>query len=150
MAVEGSFGGEDEAARDGDQAVSGAIIIRATGLEPNKIYEVTHPYGRLRVETNGRGQLPRNAKTLAEFGGEPGEFAAALDSTVFSNLLEWSAGTPDGYLGDPEVEHRVVGSPSGTNFFRIREVNDGKANALVGRTDLFSITGKILQGETTE
>jgi hypothetical protein len=34
-------------------------------------------------------------------------------------FLKWDTGAPEGYLGDPNVEHAVTGSPFSTNFVRI-------------------------------
>ncbi len=90
-------------------------------------------------------------------------FSLALDGRV-GPFLTWDTFNPDPALSDPQlinpangrrhvgrvdIEHRVVGSPLGTNFFRV----EGPANAdffpgtpgiqNVVETDLFAVTGKI-------
>ena len=59
---------------------------------------------------------------------------------------------PAGYLGDPNVIHKVVGSPTGRNFLR---VNGGGNTGLPQpqgtspggvQNDLFAIQGKIDTG----
>ncbi|QIN81377.1 hypothetical protein GBA63_01110 [Rubrobacter tropicus] len=57
---------------------------------------------------------------------------------------------PDAYFGDPDTPHKVVGSPKGTNYFKIEQIKDGAGRplaepALVGETDLFAVTGKVAE-----
>jgi hypothetical protein len=63
------------------------------------------------------------------------------------------AGAEDGqfnyYVGNPAVDHEVVGSPTGNNLFRVEYLNDGDWE-LVGETDLFAVTGKIFDPATFE
>ena len=59
------------------------------------------------------------------------DFAQTLGSRP-APFLKWTTGAPAGYLGDPNVEHAVTGSPYGTNFFRI----EGPAGSFTGSTQL--------------
>ena len=58
---------------------------------------------------------------------------------------------PDAYFGDPDTPHEVVGSPKGTNFFKIEQIKDGAGRPLadgpklVGETNLFAVTGKVAE-----
>lgn len=157
MAVEGAFDPD----AGGAPITGGVISVDADGLSPNAVYSVSHPYGRFQVRTNARGEFPRNANTLAERGcdievGEECDFGLALRSPVFRNFLRWNAGAPQGYLGDPEVPHTVVGSPvrdsanRPQNYFRIEGPNaDGlrDSRAQVGRV---SIVGQLTQDTDTD
>jgi hypothetical protein len=58
--------------------------------------------------------------------------------------LTWDTGSPAGYVGDPNVEHKITGSPFGTNFFRVQELNAaGTPVRQIAFTNLFSVSGKI-------
>ncbi len=154
MAVEGAFETPETAS---DPITGSVILVRARGLRPNTVYKVSHPYGNFSVRTNDRGQFPRNAKTLVEHGCdiEPGDicnFRLALRSPVFNNFLRWdpnvAPAAPQGYYGDPEVGHRVVGSliknkaGKPQNYFRIEGPAAGGAGKTVKQTGRFFITGQ--------
>lgn len=157
MAVEGAF--DPDA---GGAPITGSIIqVRADGLRANTVYKVSHPYGNFRVRTNGRGQFPRNAKTLVEAGcdieiGEECDFGLALGSKVFNNFLRWDTGAPAGYYGDPEVAHKVVGSlvknkaGKPQNYFRIEGPAAGGAGKNVKATARFSVVGQKFQDTNTD
>src|SRR5919202_375422 len=89
-----------------------------------------------------------------DIGVSPGIFTGALDGRL-GPFLRWdpavAPAAPVGYLGNPDVEHQVVGSPFNTNFVRIEGPGvaaAGQANACTpGATNcvqnnLFTITGK--------
>jgi hypothetical protein len=50
---------------------------------------------------------------------------------------------PFGYLGDPTVTHKVIGSRLSTNFFRVEGPNAGGPGVNSIQTDLFVIQGKL-------
>ena len=120
MAAEAAFA-SGEVATPGDQISFGRIRIRLDGLVPDADYTVTHPYGTTVVtaEPDGTVFVTDDVGSLTT----PADFSAALDSPVFGGLLEWDpaeSAAPAGYLGDPDVEHTVVGSPTGDNLFRVQ------------------------------
>lgn len=146
----------------GDQVSFGRIRYRVD-LDVGGTYTVTHPYGQ-----DVHPDITPGVKAInftEDIGiGALGDFSGALNSRI-GPFLTWDTfpGDPNlapGFIGDPVVEHRVTGSPLGTNFFRI----EGPDNAFTGspflcpnpflgasptsntdciETDLFLVTGKI-------
>ncbi|SEM51963.1 hypothetical protein SAMN05192533_103223 [Mesobacillus persicus] len=129
LALEAAFVSEEPV--DGDQIVFGRVRIRVEGLVPGAEYTVTHPYG---VDTF-IAQLDDEDDQFAEInftedigGCNGGEFELALNSRV-RPFLQWDPAVtpvaPEGYIGDPNVLHPVIGSvfiDSGgqpQNIFRI-------------------------------
>lgn len=53
--------------------------------------------------------------------------------------LDPNSGPPPGFIGDAVTPHKVVGSPTGNNFFKVEDIN-GK---VVLFTDLFTVTGEL-------
>ena len=157
MAVEGAF--DPDA---GGAPITGSVTsVGADGLRPNTVYRVSHPYGGFPVRTNGEGEFPRNANTLAEAGcdievGEECNFAAALRSPVFRNFLRVNTGAPQGYMGDTEVPRNVVGSPvrdaanNPRNYFRIDGPNAGGRGDNRAQVNRFSIVGQLTQDTETD
>jgi hypothetical protein len=82
--------------------------------------------------------------TTEDIGIGPSDFRAALNGK-FSTYLRWPTGAPAGYIGDPNVDHVVTGSPFNTNFFRIAGPNVGGSGINTIQTTLFSVQGKIKQ-----
>lgn len=157
MSVEGAY---ESPATFTDPITGSVILVKADGLRPNTVYKVSHPYGNFQVRTNGDGEFPRNRNTLAEAGCdiEPGgecDFGLALESPVFNNFLRWDTGAPAGYYGDPEVNHKVVGSlvknaaGKPQNYFRIEGPAAGGAGKAVKTTARFSVAGQKFQDTTT-
>ena len=76
----------------------------------------------------------------------PCDFKAALNGEI-GVFLRWDPAVlpaaPAGYLGDPNVLHRVTGSPANTNYFRIAGPNVGGAGVNTIQTNLFSVSGKL-------
>ena len=64
-------------------------------------------------------------------------------------FLKWDPAVaplaPIGYLGDPNVPHRVVGSPTGNNIFRVAGPNIGGSGINTIQTNLFAVSGKLYQ-----
>lgn len=167
MAVEGSFMNPDgtDAQAPGPDTIplTGSVILaRATGLRPNTVYKISHPYGVMKSRTDDRGRF----RKIIEHGcdlegaGETCNFNLALQSPVFGSFLRWDPSVapkaPAGFLGDPEVAHRVVGSPvknragNPQNYFRIEGPRAGGAGKTVAGTNRFSITGQVINPLPTD
>ncbi|WP_075620257.1 PKD domain-containing protein [Paenisporosarcina indica] len=162
LALEAAF--VNEVPRAGDQIVFGRVRIRVFGLQPNVEYTVTHPYGvdTFIAEPDGDGTGEINF--TEDIGGlNGGEFQLALNSRVFP-FVRWDPSVaplaPQGYIGDPNVLHPIVGSlftdPFGQpqNIFRIegpgigigspdRSTTPGLNPDNCIETRLFTVLGKI-------
>jgi hypothetical protein len=86
--------------------------------------------------------------TTEDIGIGPSDFRSALNGK-FSTYLRWNPAVapaaPAGYIGDPNVDHTVIGSPFNTNFFKIDGPNIGGSGINTIQTNLFSVQGKIKQ-----
>ncbi|HYN94408.1 MAG TPA: hypothetical protein VES42_11220 [Pilimelia sp.] len=126
---------------EGDQMVFGRVRIRFDAPTGQK-YRITHPYGIDELVSDD-GEV----NSTEDIGTTPGAFGGALNSRI-GPFLKWdpavAPAAPAGYVGNPAVDHRVVGSPYGTNFVKIDRIDPatGAVLAEVGRTDLFSIQGR--------
>lgn len=155
LAIEGAFDNEDPLT--GNPVVFGRVRIWVDVDIPGT-YTVTHPYGVevFNVETVGPG---RDINFSDDFGAaDINNFNVVLGSNVGSFLF-WNtelpvttAATPGAfYIGDPGLDHQVLGSPLGTNFFRIEgppgsNLGGSPAAPNIIQTDLFSISGKVFTG----
>lgn len=172
LATEAAFGNGDPF--DGDQIVFNRTRIRILGgLTAGRWYRITYPYGTKDLQATQKD--PRKPATInftEDFGCGVSltticDFKSLLIAkgrgTVTNPIgkpwLRWDTGAPLGYVGDPNVDHRVIGSPipvltsvhpSGfQNFFKVellttttpRTVVQGVAP--IAYTDLFSVSGKI-------
>ncbi|MEU8656010.1 PKD domain-containing protein [Actinoplanes philippinensis] len=139
MDLEGAWAAEE--VRDGDQMVFGRIRIRFDAVEGTR-YRITHPYGVDDLTATDRG-----VNMTEDIGTTPGAFGQALSSRV-GPFLKWdpsiAPAAPAGYIGDPGVDHRVIGSPYGTNFVHVEQLDtaSGAVVADLGTTDLFSVQGR--------
>lgn len=128
LALEAAF--VTEVPKIGDQIVFGRVRIRVSGLQPNVQYTVTHPYGvdTFNAEPDGEGFGEINfTEDIGGLNGG-GEFQLALNSRVHP-FLKWdpsvAPNAPEGYIGDPAVEHPIIGSllldnfDQPQNYFRI-------------------------------
>jgi hypothetical protein len=140
MNVEGAFAAEE--AREGDQMVFGRVRVRFDA-PAGDMFRVTHPYGIDELTSDDRGRV----NMTEDIGTAPGQFGGVMNSRV-GPFLKWdpavAPAAPAGYVGDPSVQHRVVGSPYNTNFVRIEQLDPATKNVIgeVGFTDLFSLQGK--------
>lgn len=137
MDLEGAWAAEEVV--EGDQMVFGRVRIRDKGIADGE-YRVTHPYGVDVFDVQGDG-----INYTQDIGTTPGVFGQALASRI-GPFLTWdpavAPAAPAGYVGDPGVPHRVVGSPYGTNYVSVeRRGSDGSWTELA-RTDLFSVQGR--------
>ena len=121
---------------DGDQVVFGRQRIVVKGAPANTTLEFKHPYGTITIDTDGSGA----GKLVEDISPAIGNFNTALKSNI-GPFLKWDPATapaaPEGYLGDPNQEHPVTGSPMNYNKF---SVTGGGLNV---ETDQFGLQGKI-------
>jgi hypothetical protein len=140
MDLEGAFAAEEPI--DGDQMVFGRIRIRAKDVPDGQTWRVTHPYGVDQFTTSDGSGI----NMTEDIGITPTSFGEAMRSRV-GPFLRWdpavAPAAPAGYVGDPGVEHEVVGSPYGTNYVRVerREADGTWTN--IGETRLFSVQGRL-------
>lgn len=152
LALEGAFAGGPPLA--GDEISFGRVRIRVD-VPVTGTYTVTHPFG---VEVITVDDTVAGINFTNDIGiGAVGTFTGALASDV-GPFLFWDADLPvlgtganagNFYIGNPAIGHRVLGSPFGTNFFRV----DGPPGSGLGgpgidfvETDLFTVTGKVFTG----
>ncbi|MEA3216236.1 MAG: hypothetical protein QOJ19_2392, partial [Acidimicrobiia bacterium] len=149
LGLEGAFA--NGAVVPGDQVSFGRVRIRVDNLVEGATYKVTHPYG-VDTFTNVSGGV-KSINFTDDVGIARNDFTGALNSRV-GPFLTWDpiSEAPAGFVGDPDVDHRVTGSPYGTNVFRIEGPNVGEAGSPFLctpssldciQTDLFSLMGKV-------
>ena len=144
LAQEAAFGGAAEEIVNGEQVAFSRVRIRIEGLQDGGSYTITHPYGSIvlpaEAEVAGGAGVINYTEDIGCFDIPCSQeaFARAANGTV-GPFLRWESGAPAGYIGDPAVEHVVVGSPTGNNLFRV--AGPGLATPL--ETNLFSIQGKV-------
>ena len=117
---------------DGDQVVFGRQRIVVKGGPANQTLTFKHPYGTITIDTDGAG----DGKLVEDISPAIGNFATALKSNV-GPFLKWDSGAPAGYLGDPNQDHTVTGSPFDYNKFSVT------GGGLSLETDQFSLMGKL-------
>lgn len=154
LGLEAAFAGGAPAA--GDQISFGRIRYVIDNLQAGATYTITSPYGTDELVAPNEG--PRSIVFTEDIGIAPGDFTGALNSRI-GPFLTWDPAVgdtpPAGDIGDPAAPHRVVGSPFGTNVFRIVGPGVGEPGspflcaAPPGaatdciETDLFTVSGKI-------
>jgi hypothetical protein len=151
LAIEAAFGGVGLPDPDA-RVVFARLRVRMDDVKPGQKYVITHPYGviddpLLTADDNGR------FFHTFDLGIVENDCTAVLRSGQVAPFLQWDAGAPVGYIGDGVTDHKVIGSPFGTNFVRIegpgiREGGGTPDPADPGNmdkvwTDLFSIQGRI-------
>jgi hypothetical protein len=117
---------------DGDQVVFGRQRIVVKDGPANQTLTFKHPYGTITIDTDGTGA----GKLVEDISPAIGNFGTALKSNI-GPFLKWDTGAPAGYLGDPNQDHTVTGSPFGYNKFSVT------GGGLSLETDQFSLMGKI-------
>jgi hypothetical protein len=113
------------------------IRVTITAAQPNSPYVVTHPFGTIRLTTDGLG----NAKSTVDTGctvGPCASFAGALSGEI-GPFLQWdprvAPAPPALHIGDSVTPHAVVGGTNG-NSFTIAGVGGSTTN-------LFTVAGKL-------
>ncbi|BFU43268.1 PKD domain-containing protein [Krasilnikovia sp. MM14-A1004] len=126
----------------GDQMVFGRVRIRFDAPAGER-FRITHPYGVDDIVADDK----KGVNMTEDTGAIPGAFGAALNGRV-GPFLKWdpavAPAAPAGYIGNPGVEHKVVGSPYNTNFVRIEQLDPATGAVIgeVGFSDLFTIQGR--------
>lgn len=184
LATEAAFGNGDPV--DGDQIVFNRTRIRILGgLQTNRWYRITYPYGTKDLQATAKGNKPATINFTEDFGCAPSlvsicDFKSVLVAkgrggvtnpigkpwltwdTFNTNLDSLDPVVSGKYVGDPNVNHRIIGSPIANsthssgyqNFFKV-ELITGKGGTVVpgvrpiAYTDLFSVSGKVYQPPTT-
>ena len=130
-ALEAAFASADGLPAVGQQISFGRIRVRVSGVIDGASYKITHPYGvdTVVAETGAVKGINVTEDIGDLIGGS--NFEGALGSRP-APFLKWdpavAPAAPAGYVGDPTVEHTVVGSPYNTNVFRI----EGPLGSFVG------------------
>ena len=149
LAQEAAFGGAGTVV-PGEQISFARLRIRLDDVVPGAKYTVTSPYGVDVVTADDRGR----ARSTEDVGclAAPCTWKESLDGRI-GPFLRWdpsiAPAAPVGYVGNPLVEHQVVGSPHGTNFFRVEGPNIGGPGIDRVETDLFTVQGRLAQLRAT-
>lgn len=135
-------------AKAGDQTVFSRLRVKITGLHPNTDYVVHHPYGNEKLTSDGGGII----FFTDDVGAGSPNFADATNGR-YGPFLQWDPAVgdtpPAGYLADPAVNHKVIGSPvtdaagHPQNYFEVDGPDVGGTGVNTITTDLFSLTGKL-------
>ncbi|MFJ4374888.1 hypothetical protein ACIP1T_20080 [Pseudomonas japonica] len=142
-AIEAAFAAEEPVA--GDQISFARIRIRVD-VPSAGTYVITHPYGVdvFNVEVPGR----RAINMTRDIGiGAPQTYDGALKGDIGPFLRSVNGpytetnpltGAAERFIGDPNLEEAVTGSPFNTNFIRIEG-----PGGLDLRSTLFAVSGKL-------
>jgi hypothetical protein len=138
---------------DGRQIVFARWHLRIPrGLVANATYTVTHPFGVKTIVTDATGAADITDDQGCVSVPPACGFALALAATNLGPFLTWDStgpAPPVGFIGDPNIDHTVTGSPFGINVFRIDGPNVAGPNRNTIQTNLFAITGKPIAGVPT-
>jgi len=151
-ALEGAFGGPTTTVADGDgfQIVFARLRIRVTaGLTPGATYKVTHPYGVNTFTASDTGTINFTENLGCGLVPPACNFANVLTASNIGPFLQWDPAEsppPAGFIGDPAINHTIIGSPRGTNFVRIDGPNIGGTGVNSIQTNLFVVVGKRFTG----
>jgi len=142
-AIEAAFAAED--VHDGDQVSFARVRIRVD-VPTAGTYIITHPYGVEVFDVPAAGG--RAINMTRDIGiGSPKTYTGALKGDVGPFLrgvggpyteTNPETGASERYIGDPNLNEAVTGSPFNTNFVRIEG-----PNGLDLRTELFAVSGKL-------
>jgi hypothetical protein len=127
----------------GNQSAFGRLRLRADGVPPGT-YRFTHPFGADVVTVPDGDDRVFETSDIGCFN-TPCDFTLALHSRVTRFLQCINAPiVVNGveYLGDPNVECQVTGSPLNQNFFRVERVESNGSRTLLAQTNLFAVSGK--------
>ncbi|RCL27583.1 hypothetical protein C6A77_09120 [Pseudomonas sp. AFG_SD02_1510_Pfu_092] len=136
-AVEAAFAADEPV--DGDQVSFARVRIRVD-VPSAGTYVITHPYGVEVFDVPAGGRRAINMTRDIGIAGA-GDFSGALKGDVGPFLRSVNGPYTEGserFIGDPNLEERVTGSPFNTNFVRIEG-----PGGLDLRTELFAVSGKL-------
>ncbi len=154
---------------DGQQITFARVRIRIDVPSPGGTYTITHPYG---ISTFTAAPGIRSINDTVDVGiGAPGDYTGALAGPVgpFLHAASAPGGTPTPtvvggvtFIGDPNIDQFVTGSPFATNFFRVEGpgINPDAAfpcdsspaptqPANCVETKVFSVSGMVFRGLAT-
>ncbi|WP_322846651.1 Ig-like domain-containing protein [Pseudomonas sp. B33.4] len=141
--IEAAFASENPV--DGDQQSFARIRIRVN-VPVAGTYTITHPYGVETVNVTAPGR--RAINITRDIGiGAPGNFTGAVNGAIGPFLrsvngpyteVNPDTGATETFVGDPNLNEAVTGSPFNTNFLRIT----GPAGTI--QSSVFSLSGKVL------
>ncbi len=155
LALEAAYAAGDPAPND--QFAFGRVRLRVD-VPADGEYKVWHPFlneaNGCQPEIYNATAGTRSINVTRDIGGAA-PFETMLTGEV-GPFLTWdpaiSPPAPAGYVGDPNVDHEVVGGHCGINYFRIEAPIgvdlDGNGNNFV-QTNLFSVQGKIYDEANT-
>jgi hypothetical protein len=129
----------------GDQVVFARVRFKDVNVPDGTTWRITHPYGVDVVTAGANGKA--GIVETTDVAAIPGNFSAALGGRV-GPFLTWDPAVdpqaPAGYIGDPGVTHAVTGSPYGTNYIKVEQLNpDGTTWTTLGQWDnLFTLQGR--------
>lgn len=160
MALVASFSGSTTVRipADGEQITFFQIVVGPiAGLTASNVYRVTHPFGVIEnLVADGSGTIPQQRQDIGCAIASPAvpcNFSAVLGSGI-GPFLKWDPSilptAPSGFIGDPTVTHKVIGSPLGNNFFSIEGPNAGGSGINVKATELFNVQGNLFTFTGTE
>lgn len=140
MAIEAAFANDVVRARD--RVAFNRLRIRGFDLPVGR-YRITHPYGVNTFDVlGGEGRV---INFTDDVGIQNNVFTGALAGQI-GPFLRWDPVVPPlapaGYIGDPSVPHKFIGSPIGTNFLRVEKIDGGVVDE-VAFTDELNIAGNI-------
>lgn len=142
-AIEAAFAAEEPV--EGDQVSFARIRIRVD-VPTAGTYVITHPYGVdvFNIDTPGR----RAINMTRDIGiGTPKTYDGALKGDIGPFLRSVNGpytetnpltGAAEQFVGDPNLNEAVTGSPFNTNYVRIEG-----PNGLDLRTNVFAVSGKL-------
>jgi hypothetical protein len=151
MGLEGAFGNTAGTVVPGQQITFARFRFRVTaGLVPGATYTLTYPFGVRTFVASSTGTINFTEDQGCGAPVPPAcNFASVLTTTNVGPFLRWDAtapAPPAGFLGDPAVDHPIIGSPFGTNFMRLDGPNVGGSGVNTVQTNVFSVTGKAFNG----
>ncbi|WP_110992620.1 hypothetical protein [Pseudomonas sichuanensis] len=136
-AIEAAFAAEEPIA--GDQVSFARVRIRVD-VPVAGTYTVTHPYGVEVFDVPAGGRRAINMTRDIGIAGA-GDFSGALKGDVGPFLRSVNGPYTEGnerFIGDPNLDEPVTGSPFNTNYVRIEG-----PNGIDLRTTVFSVSGKL-------
>ena len=170
LGLEGAFAGTG-ALQDGQQISFARVRVRVDVAEAGS-YRIIHPYGQIDFPnvtvadginfTEDIGSINALNPALGFSGALAGKIGPFLTWPDYADPLVNpdlqvpvldDQGLPTGeilqYVGDPNIPHVVVGSPTGNNVFRIQKLV-GANYVTVSETEFFAITGKVLPANAVQ
>jgi hypothetical protein len=122
----------NDVVQNGDQVVFSRTRVVVRDATPNSTLTFKHPFGELTVDTDADGA----GRIVEDISPSVGNFATPLKGN-FGPFLMWDSGAPEGYVGNPDIPHTVVGGLNGYNKFSV------SGGGLSMETDQFTVSGKI-------